>query len=300
MMQAAHRRDNGAGTVRRANLRIRITSILVRSDCLNSFEAASQGPVCSECGVAVAPGTSPPMPGLPPVCGHVRCTTRAVDKLRGQQKASRLRTLHAQVGGRGEAVFTPVNQARTAPLSASRRDAFARHLAAMLDAALVGVQTSAQNRPVGVSMQGDNVHLPPETPPVVHRSIAAACANCRGWCCRTGGTNAWITSDTLRRVRLEHPDLEPATIQERYLSQLPSRAYTDSCVYHSAAGCTLDASLRSDTCHTFLCDGAIELVRLVHARSAAPRDPSVVAPHDIRIAATEGSRVVRVSRFAAR
>lgn len=268
---------------------------------MNRFQAGATAPVrnaCSVCGVAVAADQQPFMPGLPPICEHVECRTRAVDALRRQQAAARLRTMHAQVRGHGDVVFTPVNRQRTVPLSAARRRGFAQHLDEMLTAAKARVQASAQNVPVGVTMSGDNVQLPPDTPPAVHQAIAVACANCRGWCCRTGGTNAWITSDTIRRVITEHPDLEPASLAERYLAQLPSRAYADSCVYHSATGCALDARLRSDTCHTFLCDGAIELVRLVRSHADAPHVPAEEAPDVIRIAATEGSRVVRVSRFA--
>jgi hypothetical protein len=239
------------------------------------------------------------MPGLAPVCGHVRCQTRAVDVLRGQQSAARSRTLHAQVPGDGDVVFTPVNRARTTRLAATRRRAFADHLDAMLEAARDGVHASAQNVPVGVTIPGDNVHLPASTPPAVHAAITVACTNCRGWCCRTGSTNAWITSDTIQRVLTAHPALDAAALRDRYLARLPTRAYADSCVYHSATGCALEASLRSDTCHTFLCDGANELVRLVYSREQMASAPEPTVPIAIRVAATEGSRVVRVSRVAA-
>ncbi len=277
---------------------------------MHRIGAAKSESTCIVCGAPVrserfAPvSVLPPVPvlspvqALSPVCDLARCQLVALDRFRGEQAALRRRTLRAQVEGPGDVVFTPVNGRRTVPLSASRRRAFARHVETVVGAAFAGEHASAQQVPSGPSVPGTNVHLPPETPSAVHQAIAAACANCRGWCCLTGSTTAWITSDTVRRVMGTHPALNAEELAARYLSQLPPRTYASSCVYHSATGCALEPAMRSDTCHTFLCDGVFELVQLVRAPIPPAGSPTPPAVRNVHIAATEGSQVVRVTRLA--
>lgn len=299
-MQRVGTRNNSAGVVRGDKLSMSVATIFERSVQMNRFVAESRGPVCSQCGGVVKVGQPPWMPGMAPVCEQPRCLSQAVDRLRAQQSASRLRSLRAQLRGGGDVVYTPANRQPTAPLAAARRRRFTQHLEAMLESARSGKPACETHSSPVTAMSGENVHLPSDLPAIARQAIATACANCRGWCCRTGGTTAWITPDTIRGVMLANPQSQVADIRERYLAQVPPRTYTDSCVYHTATGCALEPSLRSETCHTFLCDGANALLQLVRARGDHGRGSDSAASAHVRVAATEGSQVVRNRRVVTR
>ncbi|HEY5315761.1 MAG TPA: hypothetical protein VIK18_24745 [Pirellulales bacterium] len=115
------------------------------------------------------------------------------------------------------------------------------------------------------------------------RMLGQACALCQGRCCQNGAEHAWLQVATIRRVLAERPELRPRHVLDEYLSYLPSKTYAGSCVYHTATGCALPRSLRSDTCNNYLCDGLSEL--LFDLRGSGPR--VLVA------AATSGSTVQR-------
>lgn len=109
----------------------------------------------------------------------------------------------------------------------------------------------------------------PETPtsPPHDAFIAAVCTGCRGSCCRSGGDHAYLTEQTLARVRQDHPDWTPDQLQQEYLSRVPAESILDSCLYHSATGCGLPRDLRSDTCNRHLCG------KLLHLRATGPQAP---------------------------
>jgi hypothetical protein len=114
----------------------------------------------------------------------------------------------------------------------------------------------------------------------------AACASCRGLCCKHGEPHAFLYSSTLRRYLKLHPDQSPAQALETYLDHIPAESTAGSCIYHGRQGCTLPRALRSDTCNRFICD---DLERLQKAVVAGTVIPPVVA------VGFEGDRLVRVS-----
>lgn len=83
----------------------------------------------------------------------------------------------------------------------------------------------------------------------------AACALCRGSCCKGGGEHAYLDERTMARVRRARPELEAGAVIELYVARVPATGYRDSCVFHGAEGCTLDRALRSDVCNSYFCSG---------------------------------------------
>ncbi len=52
------------------------------------------------------------------------------------------------------------------------------------------------------------------------------------------------------------PDLvSAAEVIEKYVERVPDVGYHNSCIFHGAKGCTLDRSMRSDTCNAYFCQG---------------------------------------------
>lgn len=80
------------------------------------------------------------------------------------------------------------------------------------------------------------------------------CTACAGGCCTKGGDVAYLTADTMRRVRTSFPDLSSEDVLRSYLELLPSESMEGSCIYHTQRGCALPRDLRSDTCNQYACE----------------------------------------------
>ncbi len=253
---------------------------------------------CSVCNQPLAESRGPRLPGLEHVCDAGPCRMHAINAFVRQRRHTQREALHRQVPGDGPLVFVPAYCASTAPLPARRRAQFAQHLDEMMARAFAATPPVEPPSIVVVSaweaegeeIDGSSPSLTTEPAGTVARNVAhalgAACSTCRGQCCRSGGAHAWITTGTLQRVVSAEPAMNPETLRARYLANLPARTYQESCVFHTARGCALDPALRSDTCHRFLCEGATEVVQLVHRRPDA----------SLRVAAVEGSAVLRARR----
>src|SRR4051794_325088 len=85
------------------------------------------------------------------------------------------------------------------------------------------------------------------------RVTNAACALCRGWCCRNGKDDAFLDEATLAREPTFQ--MSAAEVIEMYVARVPDMSYHDSCIFHGANGCTLDRSMRSDVCNAYFCNG---------------------------------------------
>jgi hypothetical protein len=239
---------------------------------------------CFACGAEQAGPLPFPAPMHEGVCLRVDCQHRMHLRLRDHLAAlarTRLTTIEAEVGTGDPIVLLPSNRRPTRPLSARRRAAFAAHLDATFTAA---VDASGAITPTEHALKPMRELAPHES-----QLLGQACATCRGACCQTGGTTAWLTADSIRRALVASGET-PVALQARYLRELPPRHYRDSCVYHTHRGCALSPVLRSDTCHAFLCNEVEAMVSLVRASS----------PAAVRLVATEGSRSVGVTVAQAR
>lgn len=236
---------------------------------------------CVVCGAANA-GLLPYPAGMQDgVCGQLACLHTVQLQSHAQRSAAtqrRMDSVRAVVGGTDPIVLLPSNRRRTTRLPAHRRADFAAHLEAHLD---------ASSDAAGAITAGDETpHELEALSPRETLAVSQGCATCRGFCCQSGGTTAWLTTETLRRVR-RNSSFDTAALRAAYLRDLPHRSYHRSCVYHTARGCALTPALRSDTCHQYLCEGASTLVALVRAGADVAH-----------AAATEGSQIARVGRVA--
>ncbi|NNF12761.1 MAG: hypothetical protein HKN72_06040 [Gemmatimonadetes bacterium] len=145
----------------------------------------------------------------------------------------------------------PSFQGGAVPLPQAHRAAFVAHLIAAVDEAASRDPGPSPSTPVAA-----------RTPaPAEALAFEAGCRSCRGHCCRRGGTTAFITADTVRRVWSRHPDLTPATTTEYYTRFLPDTHLEGSCVFHTATGCTLPRASRSDSCNRYLCSDLDDTLR---------------------------------------
>ena len=141
-------------------------------------------------------------------------------------------------------IITPVNERTIVPLSGKRRYRFVKRLIRLVKSTLQDAQLDPR------SLEGNQQSLP---------ILGTACANCEGKCCVRGGTGAHLDSDAISRFANIHPDAEFRDIVEAYHRSLPFTVYRDSCVFHSADGCSLPRYMRSATCLNTVCGGVVEL-----------------------------------------
>jgi hypothetical protein len=102
--------------------------------------------------------------------------------------------------------------------------------------------------------ESEETFLPaPPTDPDLLAVASRGCTGCKGSCCTTGKTHAYVTIRTLRRIRTAQPGMTTAQIREAFLSRLGGQTYQNSCVFHGAKGCKLPVEIRSDTCNYYFC-----------------------------------------------
>jgi hypothetical protein len=142
----------------------------------------------------------------------------------------------------------PSNPADERPLSEGAVADFMRHLRTVLDG-----EPGAGSRTVGLGGSG----LTPESP--LDDALGGACVACRGWCCRRGGTHAFLDGDSTERVRRERPDLDTAALEHLYARYLGPTHLEGGCVFQGPLGCRLPRELRSDTCNRWWCEDATRI-----------------------------------------
>lgn len=93
-------------------------------------------------------------------------------------------------------------------------------------------------------------HEPDEAP-----LAGAACATCRGRCCKDrGGDTALLLPNDFARYRQRNPGVSRDAAIEAYLSHLPALSTRDGCVYQAETGCALPRAMRQDICNSYYCD----------------------------------------------
>lgn len=124
--------------------------------------------------------------------------------------------------------------------------------------------------------------VPPTTVPVVpvlddatlaqqeaeQALLGAACAACRGVCCKSGGEHAFVRSDTMVGYLQRFPTHDDEAILALYRTYRRPRTMTHGCVFQVSDGCALPRDLRGYTCNAFHCRG-LNMIRDQYA----PGDP---------------------------
>jgi hypothetical protein len=169
----------------------------------------------------------------------------------------------------------PWYRGRLEPLPKDRRRAFTRYLRTTIRDALEGVP----GRPSRAR------RITPS--PRLEQAAVAGCATCGGHCCSRGDVHAYLDDDSIRRVARAYPKLGARGLAALYLTRLPARSFTGSCVFHGESGCVLPRELRADLCNAFYCTGLLHFFR-DHAELQADR---------VRIEAKQGEYVRAVSHL---
>ena len=90
-------------------------------------------------------------------------------------------------------------------------------------------------------------------PPDEVPAVGTACSLCRGFCCRTGGNEAYLNPKTLARVWSERAHMTADDLVAAYVDAVPELAFAGSCIFHAERGCNLPRAMRSNVCHTYEC-----------------------------------------------
>jgi hypothetical protein len=147
-------------------------------------------------------------------------------------------------------VMVPLNTRALVPMDPERIRRLRKHLVQSLRA------MRTMKRPVESASP-----LRPEPEGFVGEVARAACALCRGFCCKGGGEHGYLDERVMARVRGAQPELEARAVIRLYVERVPAVGYAGSCVFHGRTGCTLDRSLRSDVCNSYYCGGLADVLK---------------------------------------
>ena len=143
-----------------------------------------------------------------------------------------------------QTVMVPLNRKTLAPTSSERVRRLRKHLVESLRAMRVMKDPRGSASPLRPAPDG-----------TAGRVAQVACALCKGFCCKGGGDHGYLDERVMARVRQAREELDARAVLRLYVERVPAVGYDGSCVFHGAAGCTLDRSLRSDVCNSYYCSG---------------------------------------------
>lgn len=209
------------------------------------------------------------------ICGRFACRVASMER-RGtserdaaEARDRRARTLLRERGldpdGVGWAVV-PSNPAALRELDGKAADAFRTHLRRLLDSGGAPSPEDRARPPHEAPPDGPPRNEPPRDGPppreseALTQALTGACTACRGWCCRRGGSHAFLDETSLSRIRRQHPDLDPTALVALYDRFLGPTHLEDGCVFQGGDGCRLPRTLRSDTCNDWWCED-VERIR---------------------------------------
>ncbi len=254
--------------------------------CAGQHAALPAAFKCSEC-------TRPLTPALRGrgYCDNQRCRDEVLRRQEEKKAAARAALLHALQVRRARSAaqrgitreeqatyrvsLLPYNNDRVSRIATRRRELHEAHLRACLAEAR---QKHAAGLAPAEELEGIRSAVPV---PTAHTTAAAdaesqlllaACAACRGVCCRKAGNRAYISADTMLRHLYRAPDATDDAIVAEYLRHIGERTMTHGCVYQGDRGCTLAPDLRADICHTYLCTGLRMLLQPI--AETAPGAPT--------------------------
>ena len=170
------------------------------------------------------------------------------------------------IHGDASLLIVPGTDAAVGTLPEKRRRKFREYLTETIAEASSGRSASKAAR--ADRSQGDDA---------IAKVLVAACATCRGHCCRTAGEHAYLDAKTIRRVLATAPSSTPSSVLDAYLAALPAKSIRGSCVFHGLAGCALPRRLRSHVCNDFFC-GPVE--RWLASSAASEAKPVVIVVVD--------------------
>lgn len=215
------------------------------------MSGAPHAPVhhCPFCGGAVDPLQAHTRDGG---CPSLSCRVRAREAFEAEsvERLERRRAAAVRhLGSRGvdpvddRWAIVPRNDAAEVTLEPHLAADFRRHLQ----------RTVAESRPPNRATPGASSSMDTAPAPDQRAALARGCATCRGWCCRRGGTHAFLDRASIERVRSDNPAWSEEQIVTAYLDHIGSTHLAGGCLFQGPQGCRLPTRLRSDTCNDWWC-----------------------------------------------
>lgn len=189
---------------------------------------------------------------------------------------------HVPAGMDAPVILIPSNPSPMVPQPVEMRAAFLEHITQLVRT--VWALPVAEDAVQDVATQAARVDAEMDT-----RVDDAVCGTCRGACCPSGGSTAFLDTErmvVIRRVLASQGDTPTAEeMIARYKGWVPDEHVEGSCVMHGPDGCTVPRVARASLCNRYRCGGLTQLVRALESSPAA-------------YAATgDGARLDRVARI---
>jgi hypothetical protein len=170
----------------------------------------------------------------------------------------------------------PYFHRKVVKLSRRRRSEFRTHVANVLREAFEGKFDPAAVTNLKIELMSHARESSDEP------ALGSACAVCTGFCCRNGGTHAYLDVAVIRSYMARHPGMRLGAVLKAYMSNLPDATYDGSCVYHGSSGCGLPREMRASECNDYFCDGLASL----------RKDIAEEGPKTVFLAVAEGQKIM--------
>ncbi|MEN9508507.1 MAG: hypothetical protein RLZZ621_1070 [Gemmatimonadota bacterium] len=206
---------------------------------------------------------------------------RAGDAMRLAQAEAHVKA-HVPAGMDAPIILIPSNPSPMVPQPVEMRAAFLEHITQLVRSVWAlplaeDAENDAATRAAQMDASADS------------RAEDAACGTCRGACCPSGGSTAFLDTErmvVIRRVLASQGDTPTADqMISRYKGWVPDLHAEGSCVMHGPDGCTVPRVARASLCNRYRCGGLTQLVRALEVSPAA------------YAAAGDGARLDRVARI---
>ncbi len=171
----------------------------------------------------------------------------------------------------------PANSASPVPLAPDLRADFSAHLRRLIETPPPTTRPRSLAQSVAPATPDPPSALDPPGA-AESAALARACSACRGWCCRRGGTHAFLDQDSLARVLQADPTLTVRALEALYLAHLGGDHLDGGCIFQGATGCRLPRELRSNTCNTWFCEDLMSW-RSAQTAEKRPDDHHFVPSH---------------------
>lgn len=142
----------------------------------------------------------------------------------------------------------PSGHVSLSPLENQRIERYAKHLREIIQQAYQQVDGQhpstepGNEKPENIATDG------------LQRISDRMCSLCKGGCCSAGSDNAYLSSDTIKRLLGADTRLSQDAILEKYLLKLPKDSIAGACINQTDSGCVLPKEMRSDICNDYYCD----------------------------------------------
>lgn len=155
-----------------------------------------------------------------------------------------------------QTVVIPSGLSTVTCLSKSRIHDYLQHLSTIIEdaASLHSIEDVIHDEHFNARHKLVNIEARFAANPDLRKISDRLCTLCKGGCCISGNEHAYLSTFSMRQQMERNPQMTKDELFEQYRASISTHTIKDSCINHTATGCSLPRELRSNICNAFYCD----------------------------------------------